>query len=75
MKTVIQQLIEQLEKTIPEVKNGNAIDKLFWLEKEKQQIIEAVKYSFADAHKPNSDINFIHYYEKTFNTTNKETLK
>jgi len=41
MKTVIDELIEQLERTIPEVKNGNAIDKAYWKEKEKQQIINA----------------------------------
>jgi len=42
---------------------------------EKDQITDAVKYGFADAHKPNADINFIHYYEKTYGITNKETLK
>jgi len=41
MKTVIDELIEQLGRTIPEVKNGNAIDKAYWKEKEKKQIIEA----------------------------------
>jgi len=39
MKTAIRELIEQLEQTIPEVKNGNALDKAFWLEKEKAQLI------------------------------------
>lgn len=37
----MQELIEQLEVLIPEVKNGNVLDKVYWLEKEKQQIIEA----------------------------------
>jgi len=39
MKTAIQELIEQLEQTITEVKNGNALDKAFWLAKEKAQLI------------------------------------
>jgi len=45
MKTAMQELIEQLELTIPEIRNGNAIDKLYWIEKEKQQIIDAYKCS------------------------------
>ncbi len=39
--TALMELIQQLEKTIPEIANGNAIDKTFWLEKEKSQIINA----------------------------------
>jgi len=37
----MSELLEMLEKTIPEIKNGNAVDKKFWLEKEKQQIKDA----------------------------------
>lgn len=37
----MQELIEQLSRFFPEIKNGNAIDKAFWLEKEKEQIIDA----------------------------------
>ncbi len=43
MKTAMTQLIEMLEKTVPEITNGNAIDKAFWIEMEKEQITEAVK--------------------------------
>ncbi len=43
MKTVLQEFIEQLEKTIPEIKNGNSVDKSFWLQKEKEQITIAYK--------------------------------
>ena len=37
-KTILNQLIEQLEQTIPEVKNGNAIDKNYWLDLEKEEL-------------------------------------
>ena len=40
MKTVLHQLIEQLEKTVPQVKNGNAIDKKFWLDLEKEELCQ-----------------------------------
>lgn len=40
-KTAMMELIWQLEQLIPEVKNGNVIDKAFWIEKEKQQIEDA----------------------------------
>ena len=47
MKTVVEELIEQLERFIPEVKNSNLIDKAFWREKEKQQIIDvAIEFGF-----------------------------
>jgi hypothetical protein len=36
MKSPILQLIEQLERTVPSVKNGTAIDKNFWLQMEKE---------------------------------------
>lgn len=65
MKTAIQELIEQLELTIPEIINENAIDKTYWIEKEKEQII--------DAHCAGQDIedtsgvsDALEYIEKTF---------
>lgn len=45
-KTAMQELLWQLEQLIPEIKNGNAIDKAFWIEKEKQQILDAVSAGF-----------------------------
>jgi len=38
MKSPMLQLIEQLEKTIPSIKNENAIDKNFWLLMEKEEL-------------------------------------
>lgn len=38
MKTILHQLIQQLEITIPEIKNGNAIDLNYWLELEKEEL-------------------------------------
>lgn len=62
MKTVLQELIEQLEKTVPEVKNGNVIDKSFWIDKEKQQIKDAF-----EAGENNIDFPALHGYGKLSN--------
>jgi len=68
MKTALTQLIEQLEKTIPEIKNGNAIDKKFWLEKEKQQIINAHIAGTWDTSGIDDDNECAeNYFKETFN--------
>ena len=67
MKTGMQELIEQLEKTIPEVKNGNAIDKAFWLEKEKQQIKQAYNIGGTQA----SDFSSEQYYNEKYGDIQK----
>lgn len=81
MKTAMQELIEIIKehrdnykgKEVLRVKKAFgdilcAIDDFKLLEKEKQQIIDAVKYGFLDATKPSSsaDIYFDEYYNKTF---------
>lgn len=40
MKTVLTQLIEMLERTVPSVKNGNALDKQYWLSLEKEELCD-----------------------------------
>jgi len=43
-----------------------------WLEKERQQITDAVKYGFKDANCVNSDKSFDEYYENLINDTPKQ---
>ena len=67
MKTVLQELFEQLEKTIPQMKNGNATEKNYWLEKEKRQIQEAFvagSWDTSGIQDENEMSNY--YYQETF---------
>lgn len=78
MKTAVQQIIEKFEhiqkndcKTLPEVVFFDGVIAIIeseFLEKERHQIFEAVKYGFNDANKPflDRDVSFANYYNETF---------
>jgi len=72
MKTVIDELIKQLERTIPAVKNGNAIDKAYWKEKEKQQIIDSNNAGYK-ACRRDLNQNAEDYYNETYNNNETKT--
>ena len=66
MKTSLTQYIEGL-------KNGNCKGEEYYIELEKQQIIDAYDNGIQDVIN-DGESDSKHYYERTF-TTNKETLK
>jgi hypothetical protein len=79
MKTVLQELIQwTIENAFNvEAQDGTtyiAIDHEEmrtkfdeWLEEEREQITNAVKYGFKDATSVNPDVSFDLYYDETFN--------
>ncbi len=73
MKTTLHQLIDQLSTQFPQLKYGNAIDKNFWLEKEKQELckfwIEGNNQGWAMATDFPEDSEY--FYSQTY----KETVK
>ena len=50
-KTAMTELLNQLEMNFPAIKNGNAIDRKFWLRREYSQTIETFAEGFVNGNR------------------------
>ena len=65
MKTAIQELLENLQKQFNEQTHPIRIDATYFLEKEKEQIIDAYSEGYSDGvQEPNPNDE---YYNQTYN--------